>query len=171
MINKESQARCLNFATRPDAAWAGNFQYLNAAIARRETFAAGGRITAKIVDGEVVRLRTARSMDDRVREANRRRSISKTERLASLTKQSPDRGLAGRSVRTCASDWHGRGCAHRVFNGRSNGFLDCAICRTRRSGRWPPVVPNCGAGTGGPGRDSEAPDQPPPMPPQRRLPA
>ncbi len=61
-FNKEARERFLNFATGPDARWTGNFRDLNAAITRMATFAAGGRITADIVDSEMARLRSHWSM-------------------------------------------------------------------------------------------------------------
>lgn len=58
-FNKEARERFLNFATGSDAGWTGNFRDLNAAITRMATFAAGGRITTDIVNGEMARLRTS----------------------------------------------------------------------------------------------------------------
>jgi len=58
-FNKEARERFLNFATGSDAGWTGNFRDLNAAITRMATFAAGGRITIDIVDGETARLRSS----------------------------------------------------------------------------------------------------------------
>jgi transcriptional regulatory protein RtcR len=56
-MNKEAQAHFLDFATSPDARWAGNFRDLNAAVLRMATLAAGGRITREVVDEELERLR------------------------------------------------------------------------------------------------------------------
>jgi transcriptional regulatory protein RtcR len=56
-FNKEARERFLNFATAGDAEWTGNFRDLNAAITRMATFAAGGRITTDIVDGEAAHLK------------------------------------------------------------------------------------------------------------------
>jgi transcriptional regulatory protein RtcR len=64
-FNKEACERFLRFAMAGDAAWAGNFRDLNAAVTRMATFAAGGRITEAIVDEEVARLRSAWRGDDR----------------------------------------------------------------------------------------------------------
>jgi transcriptional regulatory protein RtcR len=61
-FNKEARERFLAFATAADAAWTGNFRDLNAAVTRMATFAAGGRITADIVDGETVRLKSSWSL-------------------------------------------------------------------------------------------------------------
>ena len=58
-FNKEARQRFLSFATATDAAWAGNFRDLNAAVTRMATFASGGRITPSIVDDEITRLQTA----------------------------------------------------------------------------------------------------------------
>jgi len=56
-FNKESQQEFLQFATGPDALWAGNFRDLNAAVTRMATLAAGGRITVSLVEEEIERLR------------------------------------------------------------------------------------------------------------------
>lgn len=56
-FNKEARERFLHFATCPDAAWAGNFRDLNAAVTRLATLAAGGRISVELVDDEIARLR------------------------------------------------------------------------------------------------------------------
>jgi transcriptional regulatory protein RtcR len=58
-FNKEARQRFLKFASTPDAAWAGNFRDLNAAITRMATLAAGGRLTVDIVDAEIGRLRAS----------------------------------------------------------------------------------------------------------------
>lgn len=55
-FNKEARERFLHLATTPDAAWAGNFRDLNAAVTRMATLAAGGRITVQLVDDEAARL-------------------------------------------------------------------------------------------------------------------
>jgi transcriptional regulatory protein RtcR len=57
-FNKESRDRFLRFATAPDSIWAANFRDLNAAIVRMATLAPHGRITAEVVDAEILRLRT-----------------------------------------------------------------------------------------------------------------
>jgi transcriptional regulatory protein RtcR len=58
-FNKEARERFVSFATGADAVWNGNFRDLNAAVTRMATFAAGGRITAEIVDHEITRLRSS----------------------------------------------------------------------------------------------------------------
>ncbi len=57
-FNKEARQRFLAFATSPEAAWAGNFRDLNAAVTRMATLAPGGRINVQGVEQEVARLRT-----------------------------------------------------------------------------------------------------------------
>ncbi|HEX8915427.1 MAG TPA: RNA repair transcriptional activator RtcR [Humisphaera sp.] len=56
-FNKEARERFLRFATSPEAAWAGNFRDLNAAVTRMATLSAGGRITVDGVDDEIDRLK------------------------------------------------------------------------------------------------------------------
>lgn len=56
-FNREAEERFLRFAMSGEAAWAGNFRDLNAAVTRMATMAAGGRITVQIVEGEIGRLR------------------------------------------------------------------------------------------------------------------
>ncbi|MGC4030140.1 MAG: RNA repair transcriptional activator RtcR [Tepidisphaeraceae bacterium] len=58
-MNREARQRFLAFATSADALWNGNFRELNAAITRMATLAAGGRITAELVDEEIARLQSA----------------------------------------------------------------------------------------------------------------
>ncbi len=58
-MNKEARERFLQFAESPASAWKANFRDLNAAVTRMATLAAGGRITASLVDEELERLRTA----------------------------------------------------------------------------------------------------------------
>ena len=58
-FNRETRERFVAFAAGPDAAWAGNFRELNAAVTRTATLAAGGRITTELVDEEVARLYSA----------------------------------------------------------------------------------------------------------------
>lgn len=65
MFNKEARERFVRFATSGDAAWAGNFRDLNAAITRMATFSAGGRISVEVVDQEIERLKTFWSGDNR----------------------------------------------------------------------------------------------------------
>lgn len=56
-MSKEAKDLFIGFATKPEAAWLGNFRDLNAAVTRMCTFAAGGRITHQIVAEEIDRLR------------------------------------------------------------------------------------------------------------------
>lgn len=56
-FNKEARAQFLKFAISREATWSGNFRDLNAAVTRLATFAAGGRITADLVQDEIDRLR------------------------------------------------------------------------------------------------------------------
>ena len=61
--------RSTQFATGPDAVWAGNFRDLNAAVTRMATLAAGGRISVDLVQDEIIRLRllwSGRAGDDRL---------------------------------------------------------------------------------------------------------
>jgi transcriptional regulatory protein RtcR len=58
-MNKEARTQFLEFATHASSAWNGNFRDLNAAVTRMATFASGGRITVKIVEGEIQRLQSA----------------------------------------------------------------------------------------------------------------
>jgi transcriptional regulatory protein RtcR len=58
-FSREAQGQFLRFATSPGATWAGNFRDFSAAVERMATLAPGGRITAKVVEGEVERLRHA----------------------------------------------------------------------------------------------------------------
>jgi len=58
-FNREARDQFLKFATTSDAKWSGNFRDLNAAVTRMSTFAAGGRITVEIVEGEMNRLRSS----------------------------------------------------------------------------------------------------------------
>src|SRR4029079_4242075 len=57
-FSREARERFLAFAVSGEAQWAGNFRDLNAAVTRMATFAAGGRITPEIVQGEIERLRS-----------------------------------------------------------------------------------------------------------------
>src|SRR5271163_319829 len=58
-FNKEARERFLEFALSPAASWTANFRDLNGAVNRMATLAEGGRITAAIVDEEIVRLRNS----------------------------------------------------------------------------------------------------------------
>jgi transcriptional regulatory protein RtcR len=57
-FNREARTLYLNYATSPDAAWAGNFRDLAASVARMATFAPKGRIDAATVEREIRRLKT-----------------------------------------------------------------------------------------------------------------
>lgn len=56
-FSREARQGFLRFATSPGATWAGNFRDFSAAVERMATLAPGGRITGKVVDAEVERLR------------------------------------------------------------------------------------------------------------------
>ncbi len=56
-MSAEARRAFLAFARSPDAAWAGNFRDLNAAVVRMATLAEGGRITEAVVTEELARLR------------------------------------------------------------------------------------------------------------------
>lgn len=56
-FSREAREQFLRFATSPAASWNGNFRDLSAAVTRMATLAAGGRITAPIVEAEIDRLR------------------------------------------------------------------------------------------------------------------
>jgi transcriptional regulatory protein RtcR len=58
-LSKEVREKFLTFAHSPEARWSANFRDLNAALTRMATLAEGGRITAPVLDEELVRLRTA----------------------------------------------------------------------------------------------------------------
>lgn len=57
-FNKEARSRYLQFAESPDAIWRGNFRDLIASVTRMATLADSGRISEKVVDEEIARLRT-----------------------------------------------------------------------------------------------------------------
>lgn len=56
-FNKEAWQAFLDFSTSPQAAWAGNFRDLNAAVTRMATLAPGGRINLEGAQEEMERLR------------------------------------------------------------------------------------------------------------------
>lgn len=58
-FSREARERFLAFATAPDAAWAGNFRDLAAAVTRMATLAPASRISVDQVDEEIARLRRA----------------------------------------------------------------------------------------------------------------
>ncbi len=58
-MSKEVRERFLAFAHSSEARWSANFRDLNAALTRMATLAEGGRITAPVLDEELVRLRAA----------------------------------------------------------------------------------------------------------------
>ncbi|MCA9506586.1 MAG: RNA repair transcriptional activator RtcR, partial [Myxococcales bacterium] len=64
-FNREARRRFLDFATRADAAWSGNFRDFNAAVTRMATLAQGGRIDEALVAEEVARLRSGWAGFDR----------------------------------------------------------------------------------------------------------
>ena len=55
-FNKEAREQFINFATRPDAAWRGNFRDFGGAITRLCTRAQNGRIAMELVERECERL-------------------------------------------------------------------------------------------------------------------
>lgn len=57
-FNKEARQRYLRFAMSGEALWSGNFRDLGASILRLSALADGGRITAELVEDEIVRLRS-----------------------------------------------------------------------------------------------------------------
>jgi transcriptional regulatory protein RtcR len=61
-FNKEAMKTFLKFAASPTSKWLGNFRDLNGAIARMATMAPSGRITQKVVEREIERLK--RSWDE-----------------------------------------------------------------------------------------------------------
>ncbi len=58
-FSREAQTAFVRFSTSASAVWAGNFRDFSAAVERMATLAPGGRITTKVVEGEVERLRRA----------------------------------------------------------------------------------------------------------------
>ena len=56
-FNAEARRAYLKFATAPEAQWRGNFRELSASITRMATLADGGRITEKLVEDEIARLK------------------------------------------------------------------------------------------------------------------
>ena len=56
-FNAEARRAYLKFASAPEAQWRGNFRELSASITRMATLADGGRITEKLVDDEIGRLK------------------------------------------------------------------------------------------------------------------
>jgi transcriptional regulatory protein RtcR len=56
-FNKEARRAFLDFATAPDALWAGNFRDLAASVTRMATFAPAGRIDVVTVEAEKARLK------------------------------------------------------------------------------------------------------------------
>jgi len=57
-FNKEARKRFLKFATSSQALWPANFRDLNGAVTRMATLAPGGRITTKVVENEIYRLKS-----------------------------------------------------------------------------------------------------------------
>ena len=58
-FNNEASKKFLNFALSGEARWSANFRDLNAAMRRMATMAPAGRITVKVVEDEIERLRTS----------------------------------------------------------------------------------------------------------------
>lgn len=56
-FSEEARERFLEFARSAEAKWTANFRDLNNAIIRMATLAPGGRITGKIVEAEIAKLR------------------------------------------------------------------------------------------------------------------
>lgn len=56
-FNSAAKDKYLSFSHSADALWSANFRDLNASITRMGTLADGGRITVKVVDEEITRLR------------------------------------------------------------------------------------------------------------------
>lgn len=56
-FNREARERYMHFAMSGEAVWNGNFRDLGASVVRMATLAEAGRITEKLVDEEVLRLR------------------------------------------------------------------------------------------------------------------
>jgi transcriptional regulatory protein RtcR len=56
-FNAEARRAYLKFATASEAQWRGNFRELSASITRMATLADGGRITERLVDDEIARLK------------------------------------------------------------------------------------------------------------------
>ena len=61
-FNREARVRFVEFATSSEATWERNFRDLNGAVTRMCTVASGGRVTAKVVEEEIERLRRSWSM-------------------------------------------------------------------------------------------------------------
>ena len=55
-FNKEAREKFLAFALSPANVWPGNFRDLNAMVVRMATLADGGRITADLVEEEIIRM-------------------------------------------------------------------------------------------------------------------
>ena len=56
-INKAAKKRYLDFARTPQALWSANFRDLNSSVIRMATLSDGGRISEKIVEEEIERLK------------------------------------------------------------------------------------------------------------------
>ncbi len=56
-FSREARQNFLRFSTSPEATWSGNFRDFSAAVERMATLAPGGRITTRVVDAELARLR------------------------------------------------------------------------------------------------------------------
>ena len=58
-FNKQAMTAYMKFARSPLATWQANFRDLNASIRRMATMSPAGRITVKVVNDEIARLKTA----------------------------------------------------------------------------------------------------------------
>ena len=69
-FNKEARERFLSFALAPETPWTGNFRDLNAMVVRMATLADGGRITADLVEEEIVRSRKGKMENGKLKMEN-----------------------------------------------------------------------------------------------------
>jgi transcriptional regulatory protein RtcR len=99
-MSREARAAFLDGAA--GVVWPGNFRDFNAAVTRMATLAAGGRITAAAVAGELARLRAApRPVDDLVARVVGDRPIDRFERVQladvlAVCREAPSLSAAGR---------------------------------------------------------------------------
>ncbi|MEM7353326.1 MAG: RNA repair transcriptional activator RtcR [Acidobacteriota bacterium] len=98
-FNKEARQRFLDFATMPEATWAGNFRDLGAAVTRMATLAPGGRINTAVVEQEIGRLRTAWQASEIDQDDELLTGLLGAERLAELDRF--DRVQLAEVVRVC----------------------------------------------------------------------
>jgi transcriptional regulatory protein RtcR len=97
-FNKEARQRFLAFGVSGQAAWSGNFRDLNGAVVRMATLAPGGRITAEIVEDEIVRLKSAWLQADNDSEDILRRLLGERADQLDLF----DRVQLAETVRVCS---------------------------------------------------------------------